>query len=145
MLFGIDYRLWGAIITLGLFIFSNWRSGIKREAVQAELNKAFEKDIAEIGMEQCALDKRIDDALEWGRKEIEDRIRFNEKTYVREQHFNDCLNPLIAQVKGIVDANIPVELAKIQATQSQILVSIKRIDAKIFGGASFHDPSANHK
>lgn len=133
MLFGIDYKLWGALIALGVFIYSNWRSGIRREAVQAELNKIFEKDIADMSREQCALDKRIDEALEWGREEIEERRMFNEKTYVREQHFNDCLSPLIAQVKGIVDANIPVELAKIQVTQSQILLSLKRIDTKLFG------------
>jgi hypothetical protein len=132
MLAGLDLRLLAIIVTIGLFVYQNWRKSVSREAKQEMINDEVSKKIGEFLHEQKEISKKLSTLFETQREVCQKRLDLVEDTYVRKDHFYPYLRPFEEQLKALVGANIPVELAKINVTQAQILSALKRLEDKMF-------------
>jgi hypothetical protein len=132
MLAGIDLRLLAIIVTIGVFVYQNWRRNVSREAKQEMINDEVGRKIETYFYEQKEISKRLSALFDAQREVCQKRLELVESTYVRKDHFYPYLKPFEEQLRALVAADIPVELAKINVTQTQILSALKRLEDKIF-------------
>jgi len=114
MFAGIDLRLLSIIVTIAIFVYKNWKAGVIREERQEMKTKDLEGRIVA------------------QRSVCEKRLEFMEQTYLRKDQFYVYMKPIEDNLRSLIDAELPVELAKIQSTQAQILTSLKRLEDKFF-------------
>lgn len=126
MFAGIDLRLLAIIVTIAIFVYKNWKAGVIRGERQ-------EMRIKELELDFDATSKKIDDAAVAQRSVCEKRLEFMEQTYLRKDQFYVYMKPIEDNLRSLIEAELPVEFAKIQATQAQILTSLKRLEDKFFG------------
>lgn len=132
MLFGIDLRLLAIIVSVAFFVYKNWRAGIAREARQDMMFIEIEKKITSAVTSDAEMKKIIEDSGKKQREICQKRADFMEQTYLRKDQFYAHIKPLEDNLRSLVEAGLPVELAKIQVSQAQILTSLKRLEDKIF-------------
>lgn len=125
MFAGIDLRLLAIIVTIAIFVYKNWKAGVIRGERQ-------EMRIKELELDFDATSKKIDDAAVAQRSVCEKRLEFMEQTYLRKDQFYVYMKPIEDNLRSLIEAELPVELAKIQSTQAQILTSLKRLEDKFF-------------
>lgn len=125
MFAGIDLRLLAIIVTIAIFVYKNWKAGVIRGERQ-------EMRIKELELDFDATSKKIDDAVVAQRAVCEKRLEVMEQTYLRRDQFYIYMKPIEDNLRSLIDAELPVELAKIQSTQAQILTSLKRLEDKFF-------------
>ena len=125
MFAGIDLRLLAIIVTIAIFVYKNWKAGVIRGERQ-------EMRIKELELDFDATSKKIDDAAVAQRAVCEKRLEVMEQTYLRKDQFYVYMKPIEDNLRSLIDAELPVELAKIQSTQAQILTSLKRLEDKFF-------------
>lgn len=124
----------GWFITVVLFIagyvFAFIRQNGKNEAHYEELRREIERltrtDIELMEKIDHSIEK-IAEAMQWGRDMLDERMRFNEMTYIRKEYYNVCHQQVLDQLAKISSANIDVRLAKIETSQQQILVAIEEL------------------
>ncbi len=133
MFAGIDLRLLAIIVTIAIFVYKNWKAGVIREERQEMKTKGLEGRIKEVELDFDATSKKIDDAVVAQRAVCEKRLEVMEQTYLRKDQFYVYMKPIEDNLRSLIDAELPVELAKIQSTQAQILTSLKRLEDKFFG------------
>jgi len=133
MFAGIDLRLLSIIVTIAIFVYKNWKAGVIWEERQEMRTKDLESKIKEVERDYDATSKKIDDAAVAQRSVCEKRLEFMEQTYLRKDQFYVYMKPIEDNLRSLIDAELPVELAKIQSTQAQILTSLKRLEDKFFG------------
>ena len=126
MFAGIDLRLLAIIVTIAIFVYKNWKAGVIRGERQ-------EMRIKELELDFDATSKKIDDAVVAQRAVCEKRLEVMEQTYLRKDQFYVYMKPIEDNLRSLIEAELPVELAKIQSTQAQILTSLKRLEDKFFG------------
>ncbi len=132
MFAGIDLRLLAIIVTIAIFVYKNWKAGVIREERQGMRTKDLESKIKEVERDYDATSKKIDDAAVAQRAVCEKRLEVMEQTYLRKDQFYIYMKPIEDNLRSLIDAELPVELAKIQSTQAQILTSLKRLEDKFF-------------
>ena len=132
MFAGIDLRLLSIIVTIAIFVYKNWKAGVIREERQEMKTKGLEGWIKELELDFDATSKKIDDAAVAQRSVCEKRLEVMEQTYLRKDQFYVYMKPIEDNLRSLIDAELPVELAKIQSTQAQILTSLKRLEDKFF-------------
>lgn len=132
MFAGIDLRLLAIIVTIAIFVYKNWKAGVIREERQEMRTKDLESKIKEVERDSDATSKKIDDAVVAQRAVCEKRLEVMEQTYLRKDQFYVYMKPIEDNLRSLIEAELPVELAKIQATQAQILTSLKRLEDKFF-------------
>ena len=125
MFAGIDLRLLAIIVTIAIFVYKNWKAGVIRGERQ-------EMRIKELELDFDATSKKIDDAAVAQRAVCEKRLEVMEQTYLRKDQFYVYMKPIEDNLRSLIEAELPVELAKIQSTQAQILTSLKRLEDKFF-------------
>ncbi len=133
MFAGIDLRLLAIIVTIAIFVYKNWKAGVIWEERQEMRTKDLESKIKEVERDYDATSKKIDDAAVAQRSVCEKRLEFMEQTYLRKDQFYVYMKPIEDNLRSLIEAELPVELAKIQSTQAQILTSLKRLEDKFFG------------
>lgn len=124
----------GWFITVVLFVigyvFAFIRQNGKNEAHYEELRREIERltrtDIELMEKIDHSIE-RIAEAMQWGRDMLDERMRFNEMTYIRREYHNVCHQQVLDQLAKISSANIDVRLAKIETSQQQILVAIEEL------------------
>lgn len=124
----------GWFITVVLFIagyvFAFIRQNGKNEAHYEELRREIERltrtDIELMEKIDHSIEK-IAEAMQWGRDMLDERMRFNEMTYIRKEYYNVCHQQVLEQLAKISSANIDIRLAKIETSQQQILVAIEEL------------------
>jgi hypothetical protein len=124
----------GWFITIVLFVigyvFAFIRQNGKNEAHYEELRREIERltrtDIDLMEKIDHSME-RIAEAMQWGRDMLDERMRFNEMTYVRKDYYSACHQQVLDQLAKISSANIDVRLAKIETSQQQILVAIEEL------------------
>lgn len=124
----------GWFITVVLFVigyvFAFIRQNGKNEAHYEELRREIERltrtDIELMEKIDHSIEK-ISEAMQWGRDMLDERMRFNEMTYIRKEYYNVCHQQVLEQLAKISSANIDVRLAKIETSQQQILVAIEEL------------------
>ena len=132
MFAGIDLRLLAIIVTIAIFVYKNWKAGVIREERQEMRTKDLESKIKEVERDSDATSKKIDDAAVAQRAVCEKRLEVMEQTYLRRDQFYVYMKPIEENLRSLIEAELPVELAKIQSTQAQILTSLKRLEDKFF-------------
>lgn len=132
MFAGIDLRLLAIIVTIAIFVYKNWKAGVIREERQEMRTKDLESKIKEVERDSDATSKKIDDAAVAQRAVCEKRLEVMEQTYLRRDQFYIYMKPIEDNLRSLIEAELPVELAKIQSTQAQILTSLKRLEDKFF-------------
>ena len=132
MFAGIDLRLLAIIVTIAIFVYKNWKAGVIREERQEMRTKDLESKIKEVERDSDATSKKIDDAAVAQRAVCEKRLEVMEQTYLRKDQFYVYMKPIEDNLRSLIEAELPVELAKIQSTQAQILTSLKRLEDKFF-------------
>lgn len=132
MFAGIDLRLLAIIVTIAIFVYKNWKAGVIREERQEMRTKDLESKIKEVERDSDATSKKIDDAAVAQRAVCEKRLEVMEQTYLRRDQFYIYMKPIEENLRSLIEAELPVELAKIQSTQAQILTSLKRLEDKFF-------------
>ena len=132
MFAGIDLRLLAIIVTIAIFVYKNWKAGVIREERQEMRTKDLESKIKEVERDSDATSKKIDDAAVAQRTVCEKRLEVMEQTYLRRDQFYTYMKPIEENLRSLIEAELPVELAKIQSTQAQILTSLKRLEDKFF-------------
>ena len=132
MFAGIDLRLLAIIVTIAIFVYKNWKAGVIRGERQEMRTKDLESKIKEVERDYDATSKKIDDAAVAQRAVCEKRLEVMEQTYLRKDQFYVYMKPIEDNLRSLIEAELPVELAKIQSTQAQILTSLKRLEDKFF-------------
>lgn len=131
----LDLRLVVAIIAVGITVYQNWKAAITREAKQEELNKSLVDRIENIVADQKDRYSALAAELALHAKSCDERVAASENIFVRKEQFRDQIAPVIAQLKVLQEANIPIKLAKIETQQEAIIASLKRLEDRAIAGA----------
>jgi hypothetical protein len=132
MFAGIDLRLLAIIVTIAIFVYKNSKAGVIRGERQEMRTKDLDDKIKEVERDSDATSKKIDDAVVAQRAVCEKRLEVMEQTYLRKDQFYAYMKPIEDNLRSLIEAELPVELAKIQPTQAQILTALKRLEDKFF-------------
>lgn len=120
----------GWIITLGIIGAGYWQTAVRRNAqidgamreIWTELKRQSKVD-EELIHEDKALKLQIEDAIEWGERQVIERAAYNEKTFLKTEMYTVCHKNLEDKVAEIIAIDIKSRFVKLEMMVQQVLLN----------------------
>lgn len=126
----------GWIITLGIIGVGYWQTSIRRNAqiegamreIWTELKRQSKVD-EELMSDDKALKLQIEDAIEWGERQVIERAAYNEKTFLKTEMYAVCHKNLEDKVAEIIAIDIKSRFVKLEMMVQQVLINQEELKA----------------
>ena len=117
----------GMAITLGIFSYTQWKRDARREGVQSAHSRSVDKKIADLDKTDSTLCSSIEKALTWGRDTVEQRIVYNDNTFVRKDTFELRMKNIEEKVDRINVLDLESRLTRMEECQKHMSEQQKEV------------------